>query len=128
NHVYHGQPLDEINVREEAGDIEWYGAVLREAMGWTQAEVQEANVRKLRLRNGGDSFNAEANAERDTDAERAAIEHYADTNTTYVPVRAGTSADAHEVAPGVVVDYDAEGQVLGVTIERGTAIAAPNKA
>lgn len=48
------------------------------------------------------------------------LEYYPDTDTLYIALRSGPSADAAEVAPDVVLDYDAEGNVIGVTIEHAS--------
>ena len=48
------------------------------------------------------------------------FEYFPDTDTLYIALRPGPSADAGEVAPDVVLDYDAEGHVMGVTIEHAS--------
>lgn len=48
------------------------------------------------------------------------FEYYPDTDTLYIALRPGPSADAAEVAPDVVFDYDAEGNVIGMTIEHAS--------
>jgi uncharacterized protein YuzE len=48
------------------------------------------------------------------------LEYFADTDTLYIALRPGPGADAAEVAPGVVLDYDAEGHVMGVTVEHAS--------
>lgn len=48
------------------------------------------------------------------------FEYYPDTDTLYIALRKGPSADAAEVAPDVVLDYDAEGDVIGMTVERAS--------
>jgi uncharacterized protein YuzE len=51
------------------------------------------------------------------------FEYYPDTDTLYIALRPGPSADAAEVAPDVVLDYDSDGHVIGVTIEHASARA-----
>lgn len=48
------------------------------------------------------------------------LEHYPDTDTLYIALRPGPGVDAEEVAPDVVLDFDAEGNVIGVTIEHAS--------
>jgi len=48
------------------------------------------------------------------------FEYYPDTDTLYIALRSGPSADAAEVAPDVVLDYDAEGNVIGMTVEHAS--------
>ena len=64
--------LDHINTIEELGDLEWYLALARKAVGTTQDEVQEANIKKL-IKRFPDKFNQKDVVERDLDAERDAI-------------------------------------------------------
>lgn len=72
--VFGGGPLDRTNATEEAGDVRWYLALYERSLGLSREGVEQANLRKLALRNGGTTFNAERNAERDTAAERAALD------------------------------------------------------
>ena len=51
------------------------------------------------------------------------FEYYPDTDTLYIALRPGPSADAAEVAPDVVLDYDESGGVIGLTIEHASARA-----
>lgn len=48
------------------------------------------------------------------------FEYYPDTDTLYIALRPGPSADAAEVAPDVVLDYDREGGVVGMTVEHAS--------
>jgi len=66
---------DRINTIEELGDLEWYLALARNAVGTTQDEVQEANIRKL-MERFPDKFNEKDVVNRDLDAERGAIGMY----------------------------------------------------
>ena len=66
---------DKLNTIEELGDLEWYLALARNAVGTTQDEVQEANIRKL-MERFPDKFNEKDVVNRDLDAERGAIGMY----------------------------------------------------
>jgi uncharacterized protein YuzE len=46
------------------------------------------------------------------------IEYFPDTDTLYIRFHDGPGADASEVAPGVVIDFDTDGDVVGIEIER----------
>ena len=48
------------------------------------------------------------------------FEYYPATDTLYIDLRPGPSADAGEVAPDVVLDYDADGNVIGMTVEHAS--------
>lgn len=41
----------------------------------------------------------------------------ADTDALYVDLKAGRVEESEEVAPGFVLDFDAEGNVLGIDID-----------
>ena len=44
------------------------------------------------------------------------IKYYADTDTMRIRLKSGTTEDTVDIAPGVVIDVDAEGHVLGIEI------------
>ena len=69
-----GNPIDRVNLLEELGDINWYHAILIDALNGDWAKVQETNIAKLQARNKGKVFNAEATINRDVAAERAILE------------------------------------------------------
>jgi len=50
--VLFNQPtsIDEVNIKEEVGDVFWYFALLASSLGFTFEEAQEANIAKLRAR------------------------------------------------------------------------------
>ena len=48
------------------------------------------------------------------------FEYYPDTDTLYIALRPGPSADAAEVAPDLVLDYDDSGNVIGMTVEHAS--------
>lgn len=41
----------------------------------------------------------------------------AETDSLYIELSANAGAEAEEVAPGIVVDYDAAGHIVGLDIE-----------
>jgi len=45
------------------------------------------------------------------------FEYFPDTDTLYIALRPGPGADAAEVSPDVILDFDVVGNVVGVTIE-----------
>ena len=49
-HVIYGRPLDTDNLVEEAGDNDWYGALLLSAINEFRSVAMEKNIEKLRLR------------------------------------------------------------------------------
>lgn len=65
--------LDDVNLSEEIGDLQWYEAMLARALGTTFGVIQRQNIEKLRQR-FPDKFTTEAANERDLDAERAILE------------------------------------------------------
>jgi len=45
------------------------------------------------------------------------FEYYPDSDMLYIKLADGVSAESEEIAPGVVLDFDARNRVLGVEIE-----------
>jgi len=71
--TYYGKELDLTNVKEEAGDILWYLAILFDALGTSFEEEQARVIAKLRTR-FPDKFTEEAAENRNLDAERVVLE------------------------------------------------------
>ncbi len=71
--LFYGADLDRTNLIEELGDLEWYMAVIRDALGVDQEEVQRINVEKLRARYP-EKFTRVHALERNLDAERDVLE------------------------------------------------------
>lgn len=46
------------------------------------------------------------------------LRYYPETDTLYIALREAPSAESEEIAPNVVVDYDAAGAVVGFEIDR----------
>ena len=45
------------------------------------------------------------------------LQYYADTDTLYIGLARGVSIESEEVAPGIVLDFDADNRVIGIEIE-----------
>jgi len=45
------------------------------------------------------------------------IAYYADTDTLYIGLAVRASSESQEVTPGLVIDYDGNGGVVGIEIE-----------
>lgn len=48
--------------------------------------------------------------------------YYRDTDSLYIDLAERPSADSREVAPGVVLDFDAEGTLVGIDIDRASTV------
>lgn len=72
-HLIYGKELDQINLLEEGGDLEWYVALMLTAIKQTMTDCMERNIAKLRARYG-DKFTQAAALSRDLDKERLALE------------------------------------------------------
>jgi uncharacterized protein YuzE len=46
--------------------------------------------------------------------------YYADTDSLYIDLADRPSADSREVTPGVVLDFDAAGVLVGIDIDRAS--------
>ena len=51
------------------------------------------------------------------------LHYYAETDSLYIDFLNRESSDSREVAPGVVADFDAEGRLVGIDIDRASRIA-----
>lgn len=49
-HVIYGKPLDETNILEEAGDMDWYAGLILTAIHTFRSDVMSANIAKLKRR------------------------------------------------------------------------------
>ena len=47
---------------------------------------------------------------------------YPDTDSLYIDLSQKTSVDSQKVAPGVVLDFDAEGQLVGIDIDHASRV------
>ena len=48
--------------------------------------------------------------------------YYPETDSLYIDLSDKSSSDSQEVAPGVVLDFDAEGALVGIDIENASKI------
>lgn len=48
------------------------------------------------------------------------ISYYADTDSLYIDLSAKPSAESLEVSRGVVIDYDADGNIVGIDIDQAS--------
>jgi len=49
--------------------------------------------------------------------------YYPETDSLYIDLSERTSVDSQEVAPGVVLDFDEDGQLVGIDIDQASKIA-----
>jgi NTP pyrophosphatase (non-canonical NTP hydrolase) len=71
--IFYGKPLDEVNVKEELGDLMWYIANLCRLKGFDLEEIMQTNINKLRVRYP-DKFINELALERNLENERKELE------------------------------------------------------
>lgn len=48
--------------------------------------------------------------------------YYPETDSLYIDLSARESVDSQEVAPGVVLDFDAEGHLVGIDIDHASRV------
>ena len=48
------------------------------------------------------------------------IEYFSDTDSLYIDLSEKPSAESFEASPGVVIVYDAEGNIVGIDIDKAT--------
>lgn len=75
-YLFQGKPLDHINLQEEAGDVQWYRALLLHALNQTHVENITQNDAKLEKRFGPVSvgFTCKAANERNLVGEREVLQ------------------------------------------------------
>lgn len=72
-HILYGKELDEINLKEELGDLEWYVALALDELKTTFGIIFETNIAKLRARYPN-KFTEKDAINRDLDKERSILE------------------------------------------------------
>lgn len=48
--------------------------------------------------------------------------YYSDTDSLYIELSANPGVDSLEVAPGVVVDFDVDGEIVGIDIDHALKV------
>jgi uncharacterized protein YuzE len=48
------------------------------------------------------------------------MNYYKDTDSLYIDLSSKTSVESKEVSPGIVLDYDAEGNLVGIDIDNAS--------
>ncbi|MFZ3200855.1 MAG: DUF2283 domain-containing protein [Candidatus Acidiferrales bacterium] len=48
------------------------------------------------------------------------LHYYAETDSLYIELNPRPSADSREISDGLVVDFDAQGRVVGLDIQRAS--------
>jgi uncharacterized protein YuzE len=48
------------------------------------------------------------------------LNYYADTDSLYIDLSERTSVESREISAGVVLDYDAEGNLVGIDIDNAS--------
>jgi uncharacterized protein YuzE len=55
------------------------------------------------------------------------ISYYPDTDSLYIDLSEQPSAESREISEGVVLDYDAEGRLVGIDIDNASKKVELNK-
>ncbi len=50
------------------------------------------------------------------------LNYYRETDSLYIDLADRASAQSTEVAPGVVIDFDSEGRIVGVDIDHASKV------
>jgi len=50
------------------------------------------------------------------------FQYYSDTDSLYIDLSEKVSVESQEVAPGVVLDFDDKGQLVGIDIDRASKV------
>lgn len=72
-HLAYGKPIDEVNEKEEIGDLMWYIACHCKNKGWDLEEILETNIKKLQARYP-EKFTSDKAINRDLEKERKILE------------------------------------------------------
>lgn len=72
-HLAYGKPIDEVNEKEEIGDLMWYIINHCNNKGWDLEEILETNIKKLKAR-FPNKFTKEKAINRTLDVEREILE------------------------------------------------------
>jgi uncharacterized protein YuzE len=55
------------------------------------------------------------------------VKYYKDTDSLYIDLSENPSSDSREIAEGVVLDYDAAGNLVGIDIDQASTKVALDK-
>lgn len=75
--IFYGKPLDEVNLREEVGDLLWYCAIALDALNGDFESVMQTNIDKLKARYP-EKFTEDKAIDRDLNTERKILENERD--------------------------------------------------
>ena len=50
------------------------------------------------------------------------LHYYPETDSLYIDLSEKSSADSKEIAPGVMLDFDGEGNLVGIDIDRASRV------
>lgn len=50
------------------------------------------------------------------------FQYYPETDSLYIDLAERPSADSREVAPGIVLDFDAQGLLVGIDIDQASRV------
>jgi uncharacterized protein YuzE len=48
------------------------------------------------------------------------LHYYAETDSLYIDLNSKPSTDSREIADGLVIDFDAEGNIVGIDVDRAS--------
>ena len=48
------------------------------------------------------------------------LNYYSDTDSLYIDLSSKISVDSREISPGIVLDYDSKGDLVGIDIDNAT--------
>ena len=48
------------------------------------------------------------------------INYYPDTDSLYIDLSSGSSDESREISPGIVLDYDSKGDLVGIDIDNAS--------
>ena len=48
------------------------------------------------------------------------LQYYSDTDSLYIDLSSKPSVDSREISDGIVLDYDAEGNLVGIDIDQAS--------
>lgn len=75
-YIFYGRNLDETNLLEEGGDIEWYMSILLDELKAVRSQIFKMNIAKLQKVRYRKGFSTEEAIERNLEEERKVLETY----------------------------------------------------